>query len=289
MAQLQGQLDNCVRHRFDQFLGEAKLVQDKVEREAEARGASQRNNSAIAQTAPIETRLAELNGERSRLLERLTPQHPTVVEIDRQIADLDHQLANLKAAATALSAQIAVTTEAEMTSAAGWRDLIEHSVVEYDQLAAACRRAERQFEEAQLEHSAALDSHLTAIGRWSDAATEWGKMLAVPVGLETGLWIVAAAALAVLGWLAACSMSSGVWTGADRLITSADQIERWFSLPVVAISATVGNKPTRASAEHRPASRWLVLPAQLAVAVAVFCLVATTIQNPSWFGTLWTR
>ncbi|HEY1784337.1 MAG TPA: hypothetical protein VGG30_02270 [Pirellulales bacterium] len=287
VARSQGQLDNFVRQRFDQFLAEARLAQDQSARESETRVASERSNIQAAEAARLETRRAELAGERSRLLERLTAEHPSVVDVDRQIADLDRQRAAPPPAAPSPDERQLVAPETRMVPPAGWKDLVAHCMVEYDQLAAECRRAERQFEEAQLGHAAAMDTHLAALGRWSEAATSWGKLFASPAALGSALWGIAAIALAVLGWLAARNGTAGTSTAVDRLITSADQIERWFSLPVVAISAA--GEPRPAPARRRPAAGWLVLPAQLALALAVFCLVATTIQNPLWLGYLWAR
>jgi hypothetical protein len=296
VARSQGQLDNFVRQRFDQFLAESRQAEDESERVPESRAAGQQTDLAVSQATRLEARLAELSAERSHLLERLTAEHPSVVDVDRQIAELDRQRAALAPTTASLSDRGLAAPEARMMPPARWKDLVEHCVVEYDQLAAECRRAERQFEEAQVEHSTALDRHLAALGRWSDVATAWGKLFVVPVALGSALWAVAAAAFAILGWLAARNMPAGMFTGADRLITSAGQIEQWFSLPVVAISAAGDNKPTPATRPYgpatlprRPAPHWWVLPAQLAVAVAVFCLVATTIQNPSWLRDLWAR
>jgi hypothetical protein len=288
VARLQGQLDNFVRQRFDQFLAEARLAQEQSSREAEMRATDQRLDTAVGPSAQLETRLGELRGERSRLLERLTPEHPSIVDVDRQIAEVDRELAALAPAASG-GQRSRVAPEAEIAPVAGWKDLVEHCVVEYDQLAAECRRAERQFEEAQVGHASAVDSHLAALGHWSEAANAWGRMLVVPAALGACLLTVAAAALALLGRLAARRILRHAWSGTDRLITSAGQMERWFSLPVVAISSASGDKPTSSPAVRRPAARWLVLPAQLAVAVAVFCLVATTIQNSAWLGNLWGR
>ncbi|HEX4147290.1 MAG TPA: hypothetical protein VHY91_27580 [Pirellulales bacterium] len=288
VARLQGQLDNFVRQRFDQFLAESRLAQNRAE-QAASQTTGRPANPSLAEAVRLQSRLSELAGERTQLLERLTSQHPSVVDVDRQIAELDLRLAALAPATSPPVEQEPSTLEAGLASASGWRDLFEHCIVEYDQLAAECRQAERQYEETQLGHSGALDSHLVALGHWSEAATAWGRMTAVPVALGAGLLALAVAALALLGKIAARRLPAGVRTEAEQLITSAGQIERWFSLPVVAISQSGGEKAAPTTAPRSPTSRWLLLPAQLALALAVFCLVAITIQDPAWLGSLWAR
>ena len=201
-----GQLDNFVRQRFDQFLAEARQMQDQIAHEVETR-ADQPSDSAAMRLA---TRWAELRGERSRLLERLTPEHPSVIDVDRQIADLDRERAALSPVQTSLGGRVPEASKAAAVPPPGWKDLFEHCVVEYDQLAAECRRTERHFEEAQVDHTAALDSHLAALEHWSESAASWRRLMATPAAFGSALWATAAALLAVVGWLLGQRSPAGV-------------------------------------------------------------------------------
>ncbi len=281
-----GQLDSFVRQRFDEILSQARLAQERSVRDAESRAASQQPIPEPSEAAKLEARMAELIGERLRLLERLTPQHPSIIDVEQQIAELDHQRTALAPTVEPMTEQISVAPSAEMSPAAAWRELVEHTMAEYAQLAASCRRNERQFDEAHLGQSTALNSHLAALERWSGAASFWHDLSTAPAAIGSSLWAVAGIALIYAVWLVAGRAAVGTWPGNDVLITSAAQIERWFSLPVVAVSAAGNERP---AASRRQLPRWLVLPAQVVVAVAVFCLVATTIENPTWIGQLWAR
>ena len=209
-----------------------------------------------------------------------------ISQLDQQIADLDRQRAGLPSEEVPSTSQPRATTlAADVAFAAAWQKLVERSVADYDQLAQACRRAEEQFDETQVAQSTALDGNAAAVDRWIAAAARWDEIFTIPAAIGSSLWAVACAAMGVLGWVLARRTAARVRPDADRLITSAGQLQRWFTLPAVTISAA--DEETATVRRRRP--RWLVLPAQFVMAVAVFCLVATTIQNPSWIGDLLAR
>jgi hypothetical protein len=282
LTRSQSQLEGFVRERFEQFRVHAALAQ--VEQQRAAAPASVPAGAAEpTEAARLQSRLTMLTGERWQLLERLMPEHPLVVDLSSQIADVERQLAMVGPDPVRVD-PTPDALAAEPVPAVGWQALVEQSAAEYEQLIAAYRRAERQSDEAQVGQSSALDRHVAALEYWDEAATSWST---VSAGKQAALWIlgcVTAAAMAMLAWLAASGTAGSLESDGDEVLTSVSQIERWFSVPAVSI----GLKPTEShSAMTRPrraAPRWLVLPAQFAMAIAVFALVAATIQNPSWLG-----
>ncbi len=148
----------------------------------------------------------------------------------------------------------------------------------------ACRRAERQLDEAQAGQSAALDRHLGQLGQLDTVATAWDRLAAAATTVAQILWSMAAMALGLLGWLAWRGALDQWRPRAEQVITHAGQIERWFSLPFVTVAAAGDGGATHREKRRAVVPHWLVLPAQLAFALAVLVLVAVTIQDPTWLS-----
>ena len=118
-----------------------------------------------------------------------------------------------------------------------FKSLVEQTSSEYQQLAVACRHAERQLDEAQAAQSVVLDRHAMAIAHWDAAAASWDYLSATAATMTWALWSVAAVAVATLAWLIGRNLLATKKSKAQQVITDVGQIERWFSLPVVVVSA----------------------------------------------------
>jgi hypothetical protein len=239
-------------------------------------------------------RLRELEAERSRLLERLTVEHPLVNDVDVQIADVERQLETQRHTASTAVGDLGTADEGSPPKSSRsastrlrkqWQGLIDEAAAGSKPIEDECRLIERELVAIQAERSRADKEYAATSDRLAALlvtpptieATAQGRFAMVVGG---GLSLVAGFVLLV--------RSIGAARSRDAVLNDARDVERWFALPVAGMLATgsaIGAEIVPSSLTSRPAGR-LPLVVQLAVAVVLFLLVAMTIQDPSWIGQL---
>ena len=154
------------------------------------------------------------------------------------------------------------------------------SAVGARQLEANCRTIERELVQAEDTRARAEKNYLASSAAMA-ANSDWGD----PSSAAKMRWAaVALAGSCGLGLAAVALRRLGQRIGRrDCTIRSTADIERLFRLPVAGIITATGPAATLTVGRTR---RGMLLALQLLVAIVVYFLVATTIEDPAWLESL---
>ncbi len=268
-------LDGYVREQYSELQRAGQDAPGLALPAPEAAAESASSPAEELERARLAARLTELNGERGRLLERLTAEHPLVRDVESQIADVRCALDALPPVEASSPAKLAERRRDEQLGRQ-WQSLVEASRTGCQQFEQECRRVELELAASEADRSAAENKFLASSGavaaqadatRTSSAgAAPWGVFL-----LASGCGL----AIVVFG-LRAYGRAIAL---RDCTIRHPADIERLFHLPVVGLVAAGAAGGTLSVSQPR---RGLPLAVQLIAAIIAFLLVAMTVQDPGW-------
>ena len=279
LTEAQQRLETFARERFDDLHRAADSKPAEVPTELP----SVEPSTALSRSAEeleadrLRGRLTELDHERSRMLERLTDEHPLVRDVDSQIADVRRQLAALPLPpATVDPLQAERQSQARLRDQ--WQELVDEAAARSEQLDADRRAVEQELSviearRAKAEQRCLHSAQTLAASGDLHSASE-------PPALSLGVLLLACACGLPLVAVASRRVAQSLGER-DSVIREPSEIERLFHLPVAGV--IVAGDAGIAFATQ-PARRPLPLVLQVLAAVLVFLLVAMTVQDPHWLS-----
>lgn len=251
--------------------------------------------------AKLERQLAEKASQRNSLLERLTPLHPEVMQIDLEMQELRQQLYKTPRYLDGSPDGPAATdpTPPGTEAGSGATSPGATSAVDSAALAAQARQYEqlhREYEQARrrlAEAEALVEQHSEAAGSAAALHDPAAKIATAPRITAHSGGAPSGGSLAMLGML---SMVAGALVGLSlrgaredsRVFTSAEQVGETLGLPVVGDLRTGDSADkARAPARRRQLAAMAVRAAELLLALfALLFLLAAMLDSPFLLETL---
>ena len=221
----------------------------------------------------------------------MTPEHPLTKDIEQKAVDLRRQLLALEDDPLPIpptpNLVEARVPEAQIASiCVTWRNLVERSQEQYEVKLEELRQAERNLEAAQDRQSKALAVHAAILNRLPPTASSFEV-----TSMGT------ASAWTFVGWAGAMILLTGTaargiygWRSrAARTMRRMADIEKKCSLRVIGVVSAATSPRARHDFAGTTGVRGLALLLHVLIALAVFLLVAMTVQNPNWVGQMATQ
>jgi hypothetical protein len=252
--------------------------------------------------ARFSQQIEELSAKRLELLQRLTPAHPEVVDLDARITELSSRLQEIEAPAAgreSLPVGEPTATDPHATALAehvrNQQERHKAAVEQYELVYRAWESAQQEFEAAENAERAAqrqlagLAPAATSSEPQPEAAEqvmtsrdEVGAAAApdTAVASRGGQDLVFAALVVALA-IAALAAVRLAKASNDNLFTNVDDIAAALALPVVGVFPVARRTPSGLAARLTSLA---ILASQVALAVAVFALVAYCVLHLGEIG-----
>jgi hypothetical protein len=231
-------------------------------------------------SADVEQRLANLNREREKLLDRLTPSHPTMQALDASIADLERRIEGArKTTQTPLPPIELNLPTAERPERAGVANEPRGSVVSFEKLKDLmifAGHARRDFE-------IAADSERVKWADFSHAVSAVALAPAVPMTRSVDppqpvFAIYLVLIVATVGGIAAATAAQG----SKPTFDAANEVESELNLPILGTLMIAGGSndgPALATTEVQFWIRRSMAVAELTLAIAIGALVVLALSD----------
>ncbi len=142
----QDRLERFTRQQYDELYRAA--ANGGAEGAAtDSQNLNERNDRAESER--LAQRVADLSQQRSQLLERLTPEHPMVRDVDSQMADVQRMIAALANSADPGRQSSAADGPSGDRLRQHWRGLVDEAVANWNPIEQECRQIEQELVTAE--------------------------------------------------------------------------------------------------------------------------------------------
>ncbi len=247
----------------------------------------------------LNEQLRSLQAQRDQLLDRLTPAHPEVVDLDQRIQGVSQRIEALEQAAKGSASDSPDNFEGSNRSQyiASLKSRQLEASERYRQLRADVRTAERDLRQAIARETEATERLARLPAETPSKTSTPTPVAAAPVPVEpsgpTGdnasreamSQQLALAAFLLALVVAAWASVKLARSSSDVMFSSVDDVATTLALPVVGvIPAAAPARAVAVPAAASPLRSTLVLLGQIVLAIVVFAAVAYCVQNvaPFW-------